>query len=217
MLIFGSPAAQWITRFGEAEIALPVALALGLWWWLATRSLKATSSWLAPLALAVAVTTASKIAFIGWGLGIASIDFTGFSGHAMFAAAIYPMLAHGLWTHRRAAPRPHDGALALGAGYAFAGLVAFSRVRLGAHSPSEALAGYALGAAASGAALWLVGHTRQRLPALWVGGALGLWLAIMPVEAAPSQAHGMVTRLALRLSGHALPYERADLHRVPTH
>ena len=29
---------------------------------------------------------------IGWGIGWAPLDFTGFSGHAMFAAALMPLL-----------------------------------------------------------------------------------------------------------------------------
>ena len=37
-------------------------------------------------------TTASKVAFIGWGLGLSALDFTGISGHAMIASAVYPLL-----------------------------------------------------------------------------------------------------------------------------
>ena len=37
---------------------------------------------------------------------------------------------------------------------------------------------------------------------------------LMPLEAAPSQTHGMVTRLALELSGRELPFRREDLHRA---
>jgi membrane-associated phospholipid phosphatase len=210
---FGTVTDQWITRFGEAGIVLPIAFALAVWWLIAARSVRLASSWLVPLALAVAVTTASKIAFLGWGVGIASIDFTGFSGHAMFAAAIYPMLAFAMTAHWRAAGRPHAAALAIGAGYVFAALVALSRVRVGAHSPSEAIAGFALGALASAAALWLAGHARRRLPVLWAGTALFVWLAVMPVEASPSRTHGMVTQLALALSGRSVPFQRADLHR----
>ena len=214
MLLAGVHASQWLTRFGEAGIVLPVAVALALWLTVATRSPRPASSWLAPLGVAVLVTTASKIAFIGWGIGIASIDFTGFSGHAMFAAAVYPMLAQALTAHWRDTGRRRDALLALGAAYAFAALVAVSRVRVGAHSVSEAAAGLALGALASGSALWLVGHARQRLPALWAGLGLAAWFVVMPLEAAPSQTHGMVTRLALELSGRDLPFRREDLHRA---
>jgi hypothetical protein len=46
-----------------------------------------------PIAMAATLVTATKMAFMGFGWGIASIDFTDMSGHAMLAAAIYPVLA----------------------------------------------------------------------------------------------------------------------------
>ena len=214
MLPAGVHPSHWLSRFGEAGIVLPVALALALWWIVATRSARPASAWLAPLGVAVLITTASKVALIGWGIGSATLDFTGFSGHAMFAAVIYPMLAQALTAHWREAGRRRDALLALGAAYAFAALIAVSRVRVGAHSVSEAAAGFALGALASASALWIAGHTRQRLPALWAGLGLAAWFGVMPIQATPSQTHGMVTRLALELSGHELPFRREDLHRA---
>ena len=60
---------------------------------------------LLPIALAAILVTATKIAFMGFGWGIARIDFTGLSGHAMLAAAIYPVLVVVFVspTHRRRA------------------------------------------------------------------------------------------------------------------
>ncbi|MGE6331755.1 hypothetical protein [Stenotrophomonas sp. NPDC077659] len=43
------------------------------------------------IALTAALTLASKLAYMGWEVGIASIDFTGFSGHAAMSSAIYPV------------------------------------------------------------------------------------------------------------------------------
>src|SRR6476661_1782264 len=92
--VFSHAAWQLVTRFGEAGILIPCALLLAGWLALATRDWRPVLGWLMPLAAAVALTTASKIAFLGFGLGIARLDFTGFSGHSMFAAAVYPMLAY---------------------------------------------------------------------------------------------------------------------------
>ena len=210
MLLPGVPASHWLGRFGEAGIVLPLALALALLLCVASRSPRPASSWLVPLGVAALITTVSKVAFIGWGVGIASIDFTGFSGHAMFAAAIYPMLAHAI----TGSERSRAAALALVCAYFFAALIAAARVSVGAHSVSEATLGFAVGAAASASALWLARHARQRLPALWVSLGLAGWLIVMPIQAAPSQTHGMVTRLALELSGHSVPFTREDLHRA---
>jgi membrane-associated phospholipid phosphatase len=213
MLVYGLHPSQWLSRIGEAGIVLPLAAALALWLALASRSLRPASSWLAPLGLAVLLTTASKVAFIGWGIGIAALDFTGFSGHAMFAAAVYPALAYAMTASKRGEGRRSQVRLALLSAYAFAALIAVSRVRVGAHSVSEAAAGFALGALASAAGLWLLGAMRPRLPVVWAGLGLAGWLAVMPIEAAPSQTHGMVTQLALELSGRSQPFQRADLHR----
>src|SRR4051812_2287951 len=137
-----------ITRFGEAGILLPCAALVAVGLMAATRNVRTALPWVLALGVAVGVTTASKIAFLGFGVGIASLDFTGFSGHSMFAAAIYPMLAWSLCGRARPALRT----VALGLAYAFAALVAVSRYWVDAHSPSEIVAGWLLGAIASGTA-----------------------------------------------------------------
>jgi membrane-associated phospholipid phosphatase len=203
-----------ITRLGEAGIALPVALALGVWLLVSARSVRLASCWFVPLGLAVLLTTLSKVAFLGWGLGIASIDFTGLSGHSMFAAAVYPMLAYAMTHPLRERGHHRVHAFGLIACYALAAVIAVSRVELGAHSVSEALAGFALGSAASGCALWMTEHTRHRVPGAWLCVGVAAWLATSPAYASPSKTHSMVTRLALTLSQRSKPYERADLHRA---
>jgi membrane-associated phospholipid phosphatase len=199
MVVFDSEfhPAMYLGRLGEAGIVLPVAAAV------AARLLLA----------AVSVTTASKIAFIGWGIGIAALDFTGFSGHSMFAAAIYPVIAFAMTSHLRSTPGDRRPALALAGGYVLAALIAVTRVRSGAHSLSEAAAGFLLGALASGAALWLFGHPRHRFPSGVLGVALAAWLVVTPIQASPSRTHGMVVELALALSQRSVPFTRDDLHR----
>ncbi len=216
MVILGHTVhAPWyaITRLGEAGIVLPVAVALGAWLLVSARSMRLASSWFVPLAFAAVVTTISKVAFIGWGVGIASIDFTGFSGHAMFAAAIYPLLGYAMTHHLHARGHRRVHTLSLAATYGLAALIAVSRVKVGAHSWSESIAGFALGSAASGCALWLTEHARHRVKGVWLGVALSSLLVTLPVHASPSMTHNLVTRLALTLSQRSVPYEREDMHR----
>ena len=141
--VAASDHAAWslIGRLGEAQLLLPAALAFA--WWLARRSeaRPLVQWWLSLMALAALVTTITKVAFIGWGVGNAAFDFTGVSGHAMFAAAVYPLLCAGVAASRA---RPWRRA-ALLAGYALALLIGVSRVVDGSHSTSEVLAGLALG------------------------------------------------------------------------
>jgi len=198
-----------IGRLGEAQLLLPAALVLA--WWLARRSEgRALVQWWLPLlALAGAATTVTKVAFIGWGVGNADLDFTGVSGHAMFAAAVYPLLGAASAASR--APRWRRAAL-LG-GYAFALLIGVSRVVDGAHSVSEVVAGLALGGAASALALRFAHAPPTRMPLL-LPAALALWLAVTPATAPASPTHSLVTRLALGLSGHTRPYTRSQMHRA---
>jgi membrane-associated phospholipid phosphatase len=196
------------TRLGEAQILLPTALlTMGL---LVLRrpSRPLAVGWLAWLTLAVAVTTATKVAFIGWGIGSPELDFTGISGHAMFAAAVYPLLMGALLPRRQ-----RSGAWAgILLGAVIAGAVGLSRVMVEAHSVSEVIAGLALGGLVSAVAM-------SRSPLLqakigpWAPALIGLWLAFTPAYAPASHSHQFVTRLALTLAGHEMPHTREELHR----
>jgi PAP2 superfamily len=195
-----------VSRLGEAEILLPAALlAVGLLLYEpAGRVLGGRWLWL--LGVAAAVTTVTKLAFLGWGVGWAAADFTGVSGHAMFATAIYPVLLGAM-----SPPMPRAGRwLAVAAGAMLALLVGVSRVVVHAHSISEVVAGMGLGAVVSGAVL-MRGQLSGACLRPWVPALLALWLAAMPAYAPPSQTHAIVVRLALALSGREVPYTRAEL------
>jgi hypothetical protein len=159
------------------------------------------------LCLTALLTTASKIAFIGWGIGSATLDFTGISGHTMFAAAVYPLLL-GTLTSRLP---PWGQKVAVIAGFALALLVGMSRLEVGAHSVSEVVAGLLLGGAASAFAL-----ARSGLPRSPIGSSLtvlvALWVLITPIHIPPVATHSLVTRLALSLSGSPVPHTRSAMH-----
>ena len=211
---------HWLTRLGEAQILLPAMLmaAAALAWRGAPRLALA---WVTATALAATVTTASKVAFLGYGIGWAALDFTGFSGHAMFAAAVLPLLLR-LAAGSAARGSPGDGAgprrqpIGLAAGFALAGAVAVSRVMVGAHSWSEALAGFALGATASALTLRWAGALPALRSARWVPVALLGWALLGVVGAPPSRTHDWVTRLALAQSGRSVPFRRWQT-RHPLH
>ena len=198
----------WLSRLGEAQILLPLSLAAVLWLWLAAGEGRLALRWIMSLAVAASVTTASKLAFIGWGLGSAAWDFTGFSGHAMFAAATLPMLA---WVALLGRPRAWRRA-GVAFGFGLAALIAYSRLPVHAHSPSEALAGFLLGAAASWVTLRGLPGVRLRVP-LWLPAALAAGLMLMPTLAPRSRTHDWVTEISLQLSGRAQPFHRHDMQR----
>ena len=199
---------QLVTRLGEAQIALPVLIASMVWLMRRQGNLRLVTWWLCFAAGAALLTLATKVAFIGWGVGIAALDFTGVSGHTMFASVIYPLLACLLFTEWSTQQR--RGAVC--AGVAVALVVGISRVMVDAHSVSEVIAGLVVGGAASAAALSFARHPVASVP-FWVPLGVALWLGITPVAAPESDTHGLVTRLSLALSGRAVPYTRSDMLR----
>lgn len=192
-----------LTRLGEAQILLPAMLATCIW--LAVRSHKPRSAlvWGACTAAAALLTTFTKVAFFGWEIGYAPLNFTGISGHAMFSTAVLPVLLRVLVADRG----PRRQAAAMGAGVALAALIAWSRVQVLAHSPVEALLGFALGLAASVTALRGMHAPPLHAPRTLVAG-LAAWMLLTPTSAPPSQTHSMVMRLSVALSGRDEPYQR---------
>jgi membrane-associated phospholipid phosphatase len=214
------PGVFWfaITRLGESEILLPAFVAGALWLafarpaWAGGRRAAAAHGhghpargaawrWIGGVAAATAVTTASKIAFLGFGIGVAALDFTGFSGHSMYSMAILPVLGAIVFGRR--------GALA---GAVVALVVMVSRVEVHAHSWSEALSGLVLGAFVAWwtLSLYLDHPGAVRVPLL-LPIALACWLTLLPWRAPPSQTHGLVVALSLKLSGRTQPYTRHEL------
>ena len=198
------------TRLGEVQILLPAALLAMLMLSRRADTRPLATTWLGLLTLSALLTTASKIAFIGWGVGSAELDFTGISGHTMFAASVYPLLL-GTLTSRLPA---WGQKMAVAIGFALALLVGLSRMEVGAHSVSEVLAGLLLGGAVSTTAM-----ACASLPRALMGSSLtvliALWVLITPVHVPPLPTHSLVTRLALGLSGSPVPHTRRDMLLTP--
>jgi hypothetical protein len=74
------------TILGGVGLTAPLAVAI-LLWLAAAHCRRLALLWSALLGAVIMLVMASKLAFLGWGLGIQALDFTGFSGHAARAAA----------------------------------------------------------------------------------------------------------------------------------
>jgi membrane-associated phospholipid phosphatase len=191
-----------LSALGGLNVTVLAALALA-GWLAGARCWRLALDWSLAFGLAMLVAAASQAAFIGWGVGLRGADFTGFSGHATRAAALFPVALFLLLERSRFLRR---AGFVLGVLLALA--VAVARVKVGAHSPSEAAMGWLLGSCAAGwFGLRIRGGVRE--PAgkpLLVG--LALPLLLLPY-AEPVNSHQWLTALALDLSGHDRPYQRA--------
>lgn len=193
-----------ITHLGSLSLIMPVvAIAItGLW---QSGQKVAVRIWLLALVLSVTITLATKILFLGWGIGIAALNFTGISGHTLLATSVLPVLFG--WLFAR------DQRLKL-AGAAFGLLigtvVSVSRIFLNAHSASEVVVAWLTGLAVSGVTLKAIDSPPQ-LPWLAWLAPLVLFLAFDTTASSYLPAHDWEVRIALLLSGHHRPYTRHQL------
>jgi hypothetical protein len=203
----------WLTHFGNSVLLLSAAGILALWAALGA-AWRTAAMGLALLGLAVLIVLASKVAFFGWGYGLAAIDFTGFSGHAMLSAAVLPPVALALVSRR--SQRTRQVAVWLSGALAVA--VAWSRLELNAHSLSEVILGAGIGAAVSvGAIRYGLLHALPRLSALPLALTLGVLLAATAPRGNDNEGprtHGLVLKISLWASGRAEPYTRAMMHQA---
>lgn len=194
----------WLSEFGDSKWLLPaVALLIIVAVRSGTLSAKAALRWACAIAVTASIVLLSKLAFMGWGIGSAPLDFTGFSGHAAMSAAIYPPLLVVLGSGRKLS----RGGLVL-AGLAWAALIAASRVALHAHSPSEVVSGFALGGAAT--AFTMTGWSpasRSLVILRWLAPA-ALAVAVLQFTAPHLNTHRMVEATAKMLSGRDKVYTR---------
>lgn len=194
--------AAWplITALGDSLLLLPLLAVLAL---AGAHDWRAVVRWGVAVACTAGLVLLSKIAFLGWGLGWPALDFTGFSGHAAMAAVVYPVALHAQGKHTAPAWRRIAALL----GLLLAALVAVSRLALHAHSLSEVLAGWLLGAVASVWVLW-PGRATPKVAgwALWLGLALGL--SVLRWAPAQWRSHHLVEQLALMVSGREHPHTR---------
>jgi membrane-associated phospholipid phosphatase len=192
-----------ITSLGGAGMTLPLAFAIALWLGLG-YTWRMAAGWLLLLGAAIGLVTVTKLAFLGWGVGVRELDFTGVSGHAMLSTAVYPVALFLMLLPARPAVRVIGVVLGLAAGIA----VGLSRVVLSAHSPSEAVTGCLVGALAALVFVRMAWNAEPgRLSALPVAISMLVLAVLMHGVHVPTQR--WVTNIALTVSGHDRPFIRA--------
>ncbi len=159
-----------VSDLGDAAMTLPLALWCIGWLAWSTAGRRQAAAWALMLAAGMALVGVTKVLYAGCGIQIRAIDFRVISGHTMLASAVWPMtcvLALSGGAQLRAS-MPLLAGLALGA------LIGVARVFDDAHTPSEVVAGWVVGAAVALAFAWRHGAPRvdARYHALVAGSLL---------------------------------------------
>lgn len=183
-----------LSTLGDSRWLLPMALVLLIT--LPRTDVRMKWRWLLAIAATAGVTLASKLAFMGWGIGIKSVHFTGFSGHAAMSSVVYPVVGALL-----AGPGKRARAIGLAIGVLLAIAIGWSRIPLHAHSLSEVIAGLMLGL---GCSTWVVhtAHASSR-PNLVAAAAAVLAGMVLPLALPDIHTHQLVIALAKFISGRA--------------
>ncbi|GGP25418.1 phosphatase PAP2 family protein [Silvimonas amylolytica] len=193
---------QIVTNFGDSALLLPVAAIL-VGWMLYEKAWRCATIWLLLFVPALAVVLGAKLAFLGWGIGIEQLDFTGPSGHTTLSMAIYPTLA--VWIVQRMQPRNHAAAYLLG--WLFALVVGISRLVLHKHSVSEVVAGVALGTMVSLTWTWLSALDSRPTHHFVLASAIVIMvMCSLHGERAPTQ--NAIAHWAIAMSGRPVAYNR---------
>ncbi|HHS9559013.1 TPA: phosphatase PAP2 family protein [Klebsiella quasipneumoniae subsp. similipneumoniae] len=203
---------QVVTFFGDSTVLLPSAAVLFIVLFLRKDSKQLAWHWALLFGITGAIVCASKLAFMGWGIGIRELDFTGFSGHTALSSAFWPIL---LWLLCvRATPALLFTAVIVG--YVLAGLVGYSRLMVHAHSTSEVIAGLLLGAAGSAIFLLLQLRVRATHTAQLSFGSLASMVmipALLLNTGAKAPTQSLLSEIAVKIGPLEKPFTRADLHK----
>lgn len=202
----------FISFFGDSTVLLPSAALLFAILLLRKKTAYLAWQWAALFGITGGIVSLSKLAFMGWGIGIRDIDFTGFSGHSALSAAFWPIFLWLLSARFTSAIRT----LFVIAGYGIALTVAYSRLVIHAHSVSEVIAGALLGAAASALFLLLqkrAGDTGSAQISWGSAACLVLIPAMLLHTGVKAPTQSLLGKVAVAIGPLDKPFTRADMHK----
>lgn len=194
----------WTSLSNLGDIASAMLLAAGIaGFFFMRRAWQLALWWMALFGGGLMLVVASKVAFVGWGIGHQAFDFTGFSGHAMRAMAILPVLAY-LAAGKSPVPVRIIAVLTCSM---VGALVGFSRYLLHVHSYSEVIAGGLLGAILSGGFIFILQkkHVISFYPPLLI---LAFAPLLIPSYLGATPTQGWIIKLSQYLSGHEQVFVR---------
>lgn len=199
-----------LTYFGDSMLLIPTAIIMAILLRWKSDNSRTAVYWVLAFCTAGAIVSLSKIAFLGFGIGSARYNFTGFSGHSAMSATLWPVM---LWLLSGRLNSAWRG-VALVIGYLIPLLVGISRLVLHYHSSSEVICGLILGFTLSSA--FLISQRRIRPHGFSpVQLCLALLLPLLLI------GHGRIAttqqflqRLSVQIAGIDHPWTREDLLKL---
>lgn len=188
---------------GSLAVTGPIGVAIAVFL-IAGKQWRLMLAWIALFGVGMALVVITKIAFMGWAIGVESVQFAGFSGHAMRATAVYPVAGYlllrssGTWARW----------LGAAAGVLLSVMISVSRVPVLAHSVSEAVTGAILGLLVAAAFIWYA-NREQRWAMSRMFAVLCVPIALVAPRVEPIPAETWIEQAAMYLSGRDRPYTRA--------
>jgi membrane-associated phospholipid phosphatase len=197
------------TKLADTTVLMPLAVALAAWLAYEGRW-RAAINWLFLFCAGLGIVLISKVAYVGWGIGVASLDFKGFSGHAMRIAAVMPVLCTLLVQSRT----KFAVNLALLFAVCFSIAIGISRLVLHQHSISEVVTGLLLGGAI-GFGFLALEQVRMPMPLNAIVIASFIMVMTPGLMAKPAPTERWIEDIALYLSGRDQPYRHSEHHKLP--
>lgn len=198
---------QMLTYFGDSMLLLPSAVVLAFALFYNTSRLAPVIIWLASFGTAGLMVSISKVLFLGFLIGSARYNFTGFSGHTTMSTTFWPIF---LWFIARGFSLKRPLILVV-FGYLFALSIAYSRLVLHAHSPSEVISGFLLGSCCS---LFFLANQRN-VPFKPISIAELLLIIALPLclvsQGKPATTQHFLGTLAAKIAGMEHPHTRQQL------
>lgn len=194
----------WATISKLGDVTTSSSLALGIFALFALQhAWKLASHWIMLFSVGTMAVVVSKVAFIGWGIGSQELDFTGFSGHAMRAMAIFPVLAYISVQQNTFISK----VIAIISCVALGAVVGVSRFILNFHSWSEIVMGSILGLSLSFCFIYLLRNYRDKYFPQPIA-LTGLLPLLFMLHTDPTPTQHWIVGFSLYISGHEQPFVR---------
>lgn len=199
-----------LTYFGDSMLLIPTAVIMAILITWKNSDRRAVWYWALAFCAAGTIVSLSKIAFLGFGIGSARFNFTGFSGHSAMSATLWPVM---LWL---LSGRLKDNArtFAVAIGYLIPLMVGASRLVLNYHSTSEVISGLILGFTLSTA--FLVSQRRSELQGFSTGQlCIALLLPLLLLgQGRLATTQQFLQRLSVQIAGTDHAWTRAELLKL---